>query len=100
MKLAVISIFRKTSCALLLGAFAFGVVADPIIDLLFPHQGSCEVCAALAGGHGVVSPVAGPALTCDFTVIAEAFGNVYIPTLRVCRPIFLSRAPPGPSYII
>jgi len=95
MKPAMILIFRKVSCALLLGAFAFGVASDPITDLLFPHQGTCEVCAALAGGYGVASPEAGPALACNFTVIAEAAGDVYLPTLRVCHPIFLSRAPPG-----
>ncbi len=95
MKLAMTLFFRKVSCALLLGAFAFGVAGDPITDLLSPHQGACDVCAALAGGHGVVSPAAGPALACCFIVITEASADAYIPAFHVCHPIFLSRAPPG-----
>lgn len=99
MNLPVISVFRKAGSALLLAAFVFGVAGDPVTDLLFPHQGGCEVCAALAGGHGIASPDGGPALVCDFVVTAEAIWDTYVPALRGCHPNFLSRAPPASSRI-
>lgn len=81
--------------ALLFSAFVFAVMGDPITDVLFPHQGSCDVCAALAGGCGVISADTGPDLSCDFTEFAAPPERNDIAGYLVFHPTFLSRAPPA-----
>jgi len=86
---------RNLACALFLSVFVFIVSGDPITDALFPHQGACDICDMLAGGHGVMPADAGPVLLCDFTGIVNVVENTSIPVPRFCPPVYLSRAPPS-----
>jgi len=95
MKLDIKIFLKKLGCALPLAVFASTVTGDPIFDAVFPHQGSCDICCALAGGHGIVTADAGPALVCNFTETFSVIENTPIPVLCFCPPVYLSRAPPA-----
>jgi hypothetical protein len=79
---------------LFLAAFVFAITGDPVFDAVFPHQGGCDVCVALVGGHGVISADAGLALEYNFTEIGTVAENIPTPVFCFCRSVHFSRAPP------
>ncbi|MFA5137698.1 MAG: hypothetical protein WC728_00580 [Elusimicrobiota bacterium] len=85
--------FAKLGCVLVLAAFSFSVVGDPIQDAFFPKPDGCPVCINL--GSAISPAVPGPVIPHPVVVFICDVELPSVSMLDIERASHPNRDPPA-----